>query len=253
MQNKSDKFDYFIALAATKCLDEEAKALKETDVSNVEFDAEYYRKREKVINKTKRRAMPRIRKRVIGRVAVAVMIIVMSACVLIGCVPGWRQAIYEAIVRWYDDCFTVRYEEPDGKPQETTYYEELEETTLLSTEPIKSPPTYIEEIRKPTGLPEGAWEDVVLQSSSGVDIDYYLNEEYLFSFTQRLLKPNDNYVDNEDVNVTYIKINGNDATVVEYVNKEERYILWSDGEYSYYIISTECGREALIGYAESVK
>ena len=249
MQNKSDKFDYLIALAATKCLDEEAKALKEMDVSDVEFDEAYYRKRKKIINKTKRRATLSFRKTVAVRVAVAVLIIVMSVCLLIGCVPRWRQAIYEAIVKWYDDCFTVRYESPNGKPQETTYPEE----STSNTDPIKVAPTQIEEIRKPRGLPEGVWEDVVLQNYAMISTDYYSNEDYLFSFTQWLLEPNDNRVDNEDVNVTYTKINGNDAAVVEYLNKEERYILWNDGEYSYYIVSTECDLETLIGYAESVK
>lgn len=249
MQNKSDKFDYLIALAATKCLDEEAKALKEMDVSDVEFDEAYYRKRKKIINKTKRRATLSFRKTVAVRVAVAVMIIVMSTCLLIGCVPRWREAIYEAIVKWYDDCFTVRYEEPDGKPQETTYPEESTSNTNL----VKVAPTYIEEVRKPRDLPDGVWEDMVTQNRTTISIDYYLNEEYLFSFTQWILKPSDNRLDNEDANIMYIKINGNDATVVEYLNKEERYILWNDGEYSYYIVSTECDLEALIRYAESVK
>lgn len=249
MQNKSDKFDYLIALAATKCLDEEAKALKEMDVSDVEFDEAYYRKRKKIINKTKRRATLSFRKTVAVRVAVAVMIIVMSVCLLIGCVPRWRQAIYEAIVKWYDDCFTVRYEDHNGKAAETRNTE----VSVTDPEEVIVVPTHIEEIRKPTGLPEGVWEDVVLQTSSVINIDYYSDEEYLFSFTQWLLKPSDNYVDNEDVNVTYIKINGNEASAVEYLNKEERYIFWNDGEYSYYIVSSECDLETLIRYAESVK
>lgn len=249
MQNNSDKFDHLIALAATKCLDEEAKTLKEMDVSDVEFDEAYYRKRKKIINKTKRRATLSFRKTVAVRVAAAVMIIVMSVCLLIGCVPRWRQAIYEAIVKWYDDCFTVRYEDHNGKAAETRNTE----VSVTDPEEVIVVPTHIEEIRKPTGLPEGVWEDVVLQNYAMISTDYYFNEEYLFSFTQRLLEPNDNRVDNEEVNVTYIKINGNDATAVEYVNKEERYILWNDGEYSYYIVSTECNFETLIGYAESVK
>ena len=249
MQNNSDKFDHLIALAATKCIDEDVKIFKDTDVSNVTFDASYYRKRKQTINKCKRRATLSFRKTVAVRVAVAVMIIVMSACILIGCVPRWREAIYEAIVKWYDDCFAVRYEDPNGQEAETRH----RETSATEPEEVIVVPTHIEEVRKPTGLSEGVWEDVVLLTSSGIDIDYYFNEEYLFSFTQCLLEPSDNYVDNEDVDVKHIKINGNDATVVEYVNKEERYILWSDGEYSYYIVSTECDLDALIGYAESVK
>ena len=249
MQNNSDKFDHLIALAATKCIDEDVKIFKDTDVSNVTFDASYYRKRKQTINKCKRRATLSFRKTVAVRVAVAVLIIVMSVCLLIGCVPRWRQAIYEAIVKWYDDCFTVRYESPNGKPQETTYPEESTSNTNL----VKVAPTYIEEVRKPRDLPDGVWEDMVTQNRTTISIDYYLNEEYLFSFTQWILKPSDNRLDNEDANIMYIKINGNDATVVEYLNKEERYILWNDGEYSYYIVSTECDLETLIGYAESVK
>ena len=249
MQNNSDKFDHLIALAATKCIDEDVKILNDIDITDVNFDASYYRKRKKTINKCKRRATSRLRKVVAVRVAAAVMIMITLGCILIGCVPRWRQAIYEAIVKWYDDCFAVRYEDHGGKEKETGYYQA---TTSIPDDIIVAP-TQIEKICKPRDLPEGVWEDVVLQTSSGIDIDYYLNEEYLFSFTQRLLEPNDNYVDNEDVDVTYIKINGNDATVVEYVNKEERYILWNDGEYSYYIVSTECELEGLIGYAESVK
>ena len=92
-----------------------------------------------------------------------------------------------------------------------------------------------------------------MQTRAGINIDYYLNEEYLFSFSQVLLKPNDNYVNNEDADITYTSINGSDAAIVEYVNKEDIYILWSDGEYSYYIASTECDIETLIFYAECVK
>ena len=80
-----------------------------------------------------------------------------------------------------------------------------------------------------------------------------MNEDYLFSFSQLLLKSHDNRVDNEEVNITYIKINENDAAVVEYVDKQEIYIFWNDGEYSYNIFSTECDVETLIQYAESVK
>ena len=249
MQNKSDKFDCLIALAAMKCLDEEEKALKETDVSAVKFDDSYYRKRSRAISKCKRRYTFKGAKRVAVRLAVAVLIMLALTCALIGCVPSWRKAIYDVIVKWYEDCFTVSYEEPDGRAKETSYYE----ATTTSTENIIVVPAQIEEIRKPRDLPEGTWEDLVLQNNTTISIDYYFNEQYLFSFTQCLLNANGNYVDNEDVNVTYIKINGNDATVVEYVNKKEIYIFWNDGEYSYHISSTECRLDSLVKYSESVK
>lgn len=245
MYNKSDKFDHLIALAAMKCAEEDAKELNELDTSSVKFDPSYYRKRAKMINGRKRRPALKRARTVTLRVAAAIMIISMLGCVMIGCVPEWREAIFGAIVEWYDSFFAVRFETPGGSEPET------EPTDTNDGQPTA--PTSIEEIRKPTDLPEGVWEDILAQNPSTFVVDYYFNDEYLFSFSQRLLEPNYNRVDNEDVDVTYIKINGNDATVVEYVSKYEIIILWSDSEYSYYIASTECDLEALIGYAESVK
>ena len=256
MQNNTDKLDHLIALAASKCLDEEAKALMDIDTSNVQFDAEYYRKRKQAINKYNRRSRLKCTKIVVIRLLAAIMIMVMLSCALIGCVPKWRRAIYNAIVEWYEDCFAVSYEDPDAPPAETRHPETTvaePEEAAAEPEQTKPVPTHIEEIRKPTYLPEGVWADVSAKTSIGINIDYYFNEEYLFSFTQRVLKSNDKQFDNEGAEVSYIKINEKDATVVEYADKEEIYILWSDGEYAYYIISTGCDVETLIKYAESVK
>ena len=67
--------------------------------------------------------------------------------------------------------------------------------------------------------------------------------------------PSGNFIIGSEANavVLDIKINGNDATVVDHINKKEIYILWNDGEYSYHIFATEYDLETLIGYAESVK
>ena len=257
MQNNSDKFDHLIALAASKCLDEDTKAFMDADTSDVQFDEDYYRKRKQAINRSKRRSTLRCTKTVAIRLIAAIMVMVMLSCALIGCVPKWRRAIFNAILEWYDNYFAVTYEDPDAAPAETRHPEttaaEPAESSPDEPAEIKAVPTYIEEVRKPTDLPDGVWEDVVLQNLITIEIDYYFGEDYLFSFSQRVLKPNDNYVDNEDTDVIYTNINGNEATIVEYVNKEETYILWSDGEYSYYILSTECDAETLITYAESVK
>ena len=247
MFNNSDKFDHMIALAAMKCAEEDARALNEIDTEGVSFDASYYRKRNRVINKCKRRSTVKHGKMVVIRIAAAIMIMVTLACVLIGCVPGLRQAIYNAIVEWYNEYFTVRYEDSNGLEKETGH---LDGTTAES-EVIA--PDFIEDIRKPTNLPEGAWEDILTYNSTQIIVDYYVGEEYLFSFTQGVLNPSDKYVDNENVNVTYHQINGKNATAVEYIDKKAINVFWSDSEYSYQIFSTECDLDTLIMYAESVE
>lgn len=251
MKNNSDKFDHLIALAAAKCAEEEARALDEIDTSDVVFDNAYYRKRNKTINRFKRKSRLKLAKSVAVRVAAAIMIMITITCVLIGCVPRWREAIFEAIVKWYDNCFSVGYENPDtGEEMETGYQEESASET---EEVIVVAPTMIESIRKPSDLPEGVWEDVIVENKTNILIDYYYGDQYIFSFSQFILKPNDSYVDNEDVDVTHIKIDGNDATVVEYLDKNEINVFWNDGEYSYQIFSPECDFETVISYAKSVK
>ena len=247
MLNNTDKFDHLIALAAMKCTEEEASELKSLDTSSVSFDPSYYRKRNKVIRQYKHRTTGR--RSTVVRLAVAIAAALILMTLLIGCVPRLREAIYNAIVEWYNDYFAVRYEDPDGKEKETGYVEES--TTTAESEVVA--PTYIEDIRKPRDLPEGVWEDVLTQNNTHIIIDYYCGEAYLFSFTQMIIKPNDKYIDNDEVNVKYIDINGNSATVVEYIGKKEINIIWSDNEYSYHIFSTECDLSTLVEYAKSVK
>ncbi|MBR2354050.1 MAG: DUF4367 domain-containing protein [Clostridia bacterium] len=245
MLNHSDKFDHLIALAATKCAEDDAKELQDLDTSDVTFDASYYKKKNKIIRTHKNTpSRSRFKTKTFRWVAAVIVIITMFG-VLIGCVPRLRQAIYDAIVGWYDKYFTVSFESPSGQEQESAADENLAEEKVA--------PTYIEEPRKPTNLPEGVWEDEVIHSNAKIIIDYYVGEDYLFSFTQFLLKPFDKYVDNEEMDVTYTEINGFEATVIEYQYKDEICILWNDGEYAYQISSNTLGAEALIQYASSVK
>ena len=246
MLNNSDKFDHLIALAAMKCADEEADELNSLDTSSVSFDPSYYRKRSKVIRQYKHK--PRDRRSTAVRLAVAIAAAVIVRSLLIGCVPRLREAIYNAIVEWYNECFSVRYEDPDGKEKETGY----EEESTTEAESVAAP-TYIKNVRKPTDLPEDVWEDVIVENNTQIMLDYYCGDEYLFSFTQSVLKPSDKYVDTEEADITHINMNGYDATIAEYIDKKEIYILWNDGEYSYHIFSTQCDIDTLIEYAESVK
>ena len=243
MLNHSDKLDHLIALAAMKCIDDEAAALQEIDTSDVHFDKAYYRKKRKIIRKYQHVQDAKPFKLVAVRLIAAVLLTIGLIALLIGCVPGWKEAIYDAIVGWYEQYFTVRYETPSGQEKET----ETESAGEIVV------PKVIEEVRKPTALPEGVWEDEVVNTNAKLSIDYYIGEEHLFSFTQFLLKPHDKYVDSEDIVITYTYINGNYATIVDYVNKNETNILWSDGEYSYHIFSTRCDINTLLEYAKSVK
>ena len=123
----------------------------------------------------------------------------------------------------------------------------------LTDEDDGIPPTYIEEVRKPTYLPEGIWEDVLINTGYHKVIDYYIGEEYLFAFEQALLGSNSITVDNEGATITYADINGNNATVIENRTTNVVSIIWNDKEYVYFLTTEILELEELMQYAKSVK
>ena len=240
MWNNADKFDHLISLAALKCTEEEAKKLNESDTSDVEFGKSYYRKRSRIIRKYRGGYKASVFAVMAVKLAAAAVIIVALLAVLIGCVPGLRQAIYDAVIEWYEEYLSIRFD-GSGIPEKET------------EEDDGTPPTCIEEHHKPTNLPEGVWEDVLINTDYEITIDYYMGEEYLFSFSQLLLDTNGISFDNEGATVTYAVINGNNATVIEYETNSTICIVWNDEEYIYLLTTEVFELEELMHYAKSVK
>ena len=239
MWNNADKFDHLISLAALKCTEEEAKKLNESDTSDVEFGKSYYRKRSRIIRKYRGGYKASSFAVMAVKLAAAAVIIVALLAVLIGCVPGLRQAIYDAVIEWYEEYLSIRFEGP-GIPE-------------IETEEDGTPPTCIEEVRKPTDLPEGVWEDVLINTNYRKTIDYYMGEVYLFSFSQLLLDTNGISFDNEGATVTYADINGNNATIIDNKTENVISIVWNDKEYVYLLTTEILELEELMHYAKSVK
>lgn len=216
-------------------------------------------------------------KRISVRVAVAMMIIMSLLLVTLMSISATREAIWNAIIEWYDDYITIRFADPSGAvgaddtteaPETTTSGVENTETAgdsadteetgdnVETTEPpegIVSPPIEIEEVRKPTYLPSGVEEEFIHKSFAGVVYEYYLGDDLAYLFNQMLLKNNDKYIDNETAKVMPIYINDNSGTLVEYSEKEEIHIIWTDSEYVYKLISWGYDKDELIKVACSVE
>lgn len=271
LENKTDKLDLLIALAARDAAQDDLDMLASLDTSTVVFDKDYERKKRATINQICSR--PNIRKlKYVGvRVAVALLSLILLAALVIGCVPPVRDAFIEAVVEWYDNYFTIRFETPNN-PQnggiadtdetesqtydtETSTTDETESQTVETTEETtaKEPPKTIETIRKPTALPEGIEEDMYLANDSLVGIDYYLNGEYVIAFSQHLLENSDKYYDSDSATITEIRVNNYPSMLIEFTDKSEIAILWNDEEYIYMILSEFYDAEQLLVFAESVK
>ena len=252
-----DKLDLMIGLALSLERDKDLVMFDELDTSEVIKDKKYYQVKKSIFRNYRIKRVMRHIKTGVPKVAVFIVAILSAATIAVTSIKPLRNAVIDAIIEWRDEYLTIRYNVPESE------YPEEEETTESTTEDTSStqeqtptetiiPPETIEEVRKPTCFEEGFVEDVVMQNTTTLLIDYYFNNEYMFSFTQEVLTRNTTYIDNDDATLTQTTINNYSAQIVE--NKDGlKFIIWNDGEYIYQISSYIYEKEQLINVAKNVK
>lgn len=254
-----DKLDLMIGLALSLERDKDLVMFDELDTSEVIKDKKYYQVKKSIFRNYRIKTVMRHIKTGVPKVAVFIVAILSAATIAVTSIKPLRNAVIDAIIEWRDEYLTIRYNVPESA------YTEEEETTEITTEDTSSsqelqtpaetiiPPESIEEVRKPTYVPEGVVEDVVIESYATILIDYYLNDNYVYSFTQETMSENVTYVDNDDTTVNQITINDCNVQVVENKADGLNFLIWNDGEYVYQISSYFYEMEQLIDIAESVK
>ena len=138
-----DKLDYLIALAAIGCGEDDVEMFNNLDTSKVVFDKSFYRIRDRRIRQYKRKPFVNAFKKVMSRVAVVVLAILSAGMITVAAIPSLRNAVWGAIVEWYEDCFAVRYEATTGEEAETRYPETTEaepEEANAAAEPEQTKP-----------------------------------------------------------------------------------------------------------------
>lgn len=247
-----DKLDYLICIAASKCYDDYAKEFDAIDTSNVAFSKSYESKKKRIIWQYKNKDRNNKIKKVAFRIAICAMLIMSIFFVTVMAVEPLREALFETVIEWYDDYFTIRFESPTSVP--TSIGDSgLSETPTEPPVPVITPPTIIEEVRKPTYLPEGVEEEPVMETKAMVMTEYYLGDELYCSFSQKLLEEYDKYIDNEGAIIDEVNVGEYKATLATYDGKDDVYLFWTDGEYIYQLYTYFAPTDELIKIAESIK
>ena len=251
----NDKLDLMISLVAKDCGNDDVEMLDSLDTYQVVLDKHFYRKRDRIVAKQKHYPAILILKKGLLRIAVALLIIMSLGFTTVMAITPLREALFEAIVEWYEDYLTISFEPTDNgnnsiDENDNNITNNDENPTV--TEPAVTPPAIIEEIRKPTHLPDGMIEDVVLQNKAMVYIDYYLNDELVYTFNQMLLSERDKYLDNVGVTVTKININGYDGVVFQSSESNGLSVVWTDNQYVYQVITQNNNLEEVIIFCQSV-
>lgn len=268
----NDKLDHLIGLAFWDCGAKDAEFFKNIDTSNIPDNPRLDRKIHRLIKKKAREATVKKTKRIALRIAVATMLILSIMFATLMSISAIREAIWKTIVSWYENYITIQYEPPQAvEPTDNTNVSVAPETSAEASNNevnnneatnngenetsavIVLPPTEILEIRKPTWLPEGTVEDILGNDKWTNCIDYYINDEYIASFEQIVLKKYEQHYNNETALIEKFYIGNSEAIFVSYKDYLEKCIVWSDGEYIYTLTSENLEKEQMIQIAESVK
>ena len=252
-----DKLDMMIALAAKDCGNDDVELLDNLDVSEVALDKHFHRRKTRIVEKHKHYPTMLALKKGILRVAIVLMVIMSLGFTTIMAISPMRTAVFEVVIKWYEDYITIRYEQTDKDVNDAGGGEGNDtkdnDKNPPVNDPVIIPPTVIEEVRKPTALPKNVVEDIVIQNMSFVCIDYYEGSELVCTFNQILLEEGDIYLDNEGVLIETIDINGNSGTVIQHAEFSGISIVWNDGEYIYQIITQSINLDELIEVCRSVQ
>ncbi len=249
-----DKLDVLIALSAKECGNDDVEMFKNLDTSGVELSDGFYAKQRRLINRYKRKPASALIRKCLVRAAVALMALMSVGFITVMAVPDIREAVFEAVVKWYDNYVAIRFEPNGGEKNEGTDQSSVSGITDEpdSSHPAITPPTKIEKVMKPTYIPEGAEEDVVKNNKFMVIIDYYLGDDLILSFTQTLYNGKDKLFDNK-AKISYdVEVNGYNAVALEFESSDNA-IIWTNGVYYYYVHSAIFDIDELKRIASSVR
>ena len=208
------------------------------DISDVEFSPSYQRRKRRIIRKYKYAPVIATAKKIASRVAMFVGVLLTAALITVMSVSALREAIIDAVVEWYHDYVSVRFET-----------ETSNESIQIETE---KPWESVMKARRPREIPEGVEEVVHLDSKMRVLIDYYMNDMLWTSYNQTLNTAQDTYVDNEAAIIDRIDIHGYEAIIFQYDDKEQTVLIWNDGVYVYRLY-TYGTTDDLVSFARSIE
>lgn len=248
----NDKLDLLIQLAFLEGGRRDVELFESIDDSDVVLSRRLTRRVKRTIAAKEREGTTVRIKHVLTRAVAAALIAMSLTLVILLSVSATREAIFNAVVEWYDDYFAVQFggEQSDSSGAPETTEPIPPETT---EKPAPTPPATVEEIRKPTYLPNGVEEEIVGQSQSTCVYEYYIGDEWVGSFRQDVLDDSKKYFDSEGAITENVFVNDYTGLFISYSKNNMQILVWSDEEYVYIFETEVLSVEDIISMAESVK
>lgn len=228
---KNDKLDAMIVLSAHVLAEKNAADWMTEDTANVEIPHSVDRKVRRMIRKERRKIEYGTLYGFVKRVAMVFLVVCTAAFASAISVSAVREALWSAIVSFYEEYISVGY--------------------AADTEP----PAYIEVKKEPSAIPDDWTCEILLDSQSMYYVRYSSNDEEIISFRQKVLDENEDWIDNANSTIENIMIHGYEGNLITLLDKGSSYLLWSDGCYFYTISydNAKINRDLVITIAESLQ
>ena len=241
-----DKFDYLLDMAVSDCGSKDVDFFKSLDDSGVVLSNGLNKIIRRLISREEHKTTRRKVRMFFTRLAVAILIIMSLMLTLIACIPVLRDAIWDVIVEWTDDY--IRLDMQGTQSPDNTDNTEIPDDF---TENNVVPPPYIQQFREPVVDTETVEAEVLGKNDAGYVIDYYIGDDWYFTYSQTILRDGLK-TDSEVEDIKMVKVHEYDALLTIDENNTENVLIWSDGEYLFWIYST-IDESEMIKLAESVK
>ena len=279
MKDISYKFDYLIGLAVLEYGADEAKKFDQIDASGIVIDEKLDKKIYRLIAKKAREPKIKKIKKISFRVAVAAMLIMSIMFIGIMTISSLREALWNAIIKWYDDYVSIAFVQETINPTEAlppqtepptedsaagviaSPDEVTEQVTEAPTEGVEEvpevntptvvAPTEILEYRKPV-VPDTYTEMEWTKDLTYYMLEYYEGETSKFLYWQNVYAGDEQFVDSEGAEVKDVLVGLYRGVFILGAGEDPNTLMWTDGEYLYTITGSLTENE-IIEIAKTVK
>ena len=236
---KPDKYDYLLALSTLEASDDDVKAFRELDDSEVVLSDRTTDEIEKMIRKEsvyRRSGFKRFGK-ILSRVAVIALVMISVTLSVIMSISARENALRDST---WEIVITT---DAEGKvhagfaPKEGKY--------------VKEVPVVIEDERKPTIFLEGTAEVLAYAYDIAICYDYCADGNVYASFRQYILDESVVTLEYKNTQLTKTAVGNHLGFVIR--GSTQTILFWNDGEYVYWLKSESLDLQELIRMAESVK
>lgn len=231
--NERDFYDAALFLSAHVLAKQNADDFKSANCS----DAQCPHSLDRRVNCLIRREMHAKRDSGISRGVRRILVTVLVCCTVVFSlamsIGGVRNAVFEAVLEWYNDCIAILYKQKtDGASANS-----------------------IAQTREPNEIPP-EWRKRVELDTAGIYALCYLNAggETLATYTQRLVDGT-SHVDSSCAIISDVRIGMYDAKLIFWYDDGTCMLDWTDGHYAYALRAADAAidSETLIRIAESVR